>query len=110
VAVKEVKENKMPLATAAKTFGVTRNTVRSRLTTGSVSKRQLGKAATLNTAIQDQLVHHLHLLYFKGFGLTDVRELAFQSAEKNKLSHTLNLQKQMVGMIGFIHFYTETQY
>lgn len=45
-AVKEVKENKMPLATAAKTCGVPRNTLRSRLTTGSVSNRQLGKGAT----------------------------------------------------------------
>jgi hypothetical protein len=38
----------MPLATAAKTFGVPRNTLRARLVSGSISNRQIGKGATLS--------------------------------------------------------------
>jgi hypothetical protein len=99
VAVKEVKENKMPLATAAKTKSVPRNTLRSRLTTGSVSNRQLGKGATLNAAKEDQLVRHLLLLDSKGFELTvtDVRGLAFHFVEKNGLNHKFNLENEMAG-------------
>jgi hypothetical protein len=98
-AVKEVKENKMPLANYSKKCDVPRNTLRSRLTTGSVSNRQLGKGATLNAAVEDKLVRHLLILDSKGFGLTvtDVRELAFQFAEKNGLCHKFNVEKKMAG-------------
>jgi hypothetical protein len=44
---KRRKENKMPLATEAKKSDVPRNTLRSRLTIGSVNSRQLGKESLL---------------------------------------------------------------
>jgi hypothetical protein len=98
-AAREIKENKSSLATAAITFDVRRNTLRSRLTTGSVSNRQLGKGATWNAYVQEKITRHLLILDSKGFGLAvaEVRVLAFQFAEKNGISHKFNSEKRMAG-------------
>lgn len=98
-AIQEVRDNKTPLSTAAKRFSVPRNTLRSRVLNGNVSNRQTGKGATLNAAVEDELVRHLLLLDAKGFGLTvtDVRELAFKYAQRNNITHKFNCSKQMAG-------------
>jgi hypothetical protein len=77
-AVKEEREN--AVSNSSKKKKVPRNTLRMRLIRGSVSKRQLG-LGTANVVI-----------YF--WILTDVRELAFQSAENNGLTHKFNLQRK----------------
>ena len=60
-AIREVKENKMQLMTAAKLFDVPRNTLRARILTGRVSNRRgFGK---------EELINHLLLLDPKGFGM-----------------------------------------
>jgi hypothetical protein len=98
-SLKRSKRKNMPFATAAKTFGVPRNTLRARLVSGNISNRQIGKGATLSGTTEDQLVRRLLLLDSRGFGLTmtDVRELAFKFATMTGLRHRFSLEKKMAG-------------
>jgi hypothetical protein len=99
-SIKRSKRKKnMPLATAAKEFGVPRNTLKTRLVSGSKSNRQTGTRATLSGTTEVQSVRHLLLLDSRGFGLTvmDVRELTFKFATMNELGHRFSLEKKMAG-------------
>lgn len=62
-AIRELKKNKILLATVAKKFFVSRNTLRTRVLTAIVSKR----GTLLDTAIEKEIVDHLLMRDSKEF-------------------------------------------
>ncbi|XP_058826901.1 uncharacterized protein LOC131686905 [Topomyia yanbarensis] len=84
---------------AAKSFGIPRITLLDHVR-GKVTKSKLGPKETVFTADQEnELIHHMHDLESRFYGITkdDIRQLAFELAERNGIQHPLNKQKRRAG-------------
>jgi hypothetical protein len=80
-------------------FAVPRCTLRRRVTNKNIheSNKGLGRfRATFDATLDYEQVGHLKLLESRLFGLTytEVRQLAYQLAEKNGIEHGLNRKKK----------------
>lgn len=100
-AIKAVRIDKMPFATAAKTFHVPRNTLKRRVLGENKdaveSKQVLGNyRPVFNQDQENELVEHLLALEqsFYGVSVNDLRRLAFQLAERNNLPHRFDKKKR----------------
>lgn len=97
-AMKAFKEDGMPLATAAKTFGVPRNTLRRRVMS-NVEIPKFGQHTAFSKNTEDELVGHIIKLDNIGYGLTrkELRQLVYRFAIANGITHPLNNETQMAG-------------
>ena len=95
----------MPLKTCAAQFSVPRNTLR-RHWLKKLKKHpgctHLGRQSILGPSVEKDLVDYIMNLEDKGFGLTltDVRELAFDYAERNNITHTFDKELRQLGSTG----------
>ena len=93
----------MPLKTCAAQFNVPRNTLR-RHWTKKLKKQpgctHLGRQSILGPSVEKDLIDYIMNLEEKGFGLTptDVRELAFDYAERNNIPHTFDKELKAAGL------------
>ena len=93
----------MPLKTCAAQFNVPRNTLR-RHWLKKLKKHpgctHLGRQSILGPSVEKDLVDYIMNLEDKGFGLTptDVRELAFDYAERNNIPHTFDKERKAAGL------------
>jgi len=93
----------MPLKTCAAQFSVPRNTLR-RHWLKKLKKHpgctHLGRQSILGPSVEKDLVDYIMNLEDKGFGLTptDVRELAFDYAERNNITHTFDKELKAAGL------------
>ncbi|XP_062560612.1 uncharacterized protein LOC134224952 isoform X2 [Armigeres subalbatus] len=107
IQAKDAVDRGISVNRAAKTFGIPRTTLADHVT-GKVVKSKLGSRETVFTPQQEaELLQHLLDLESRFYGITknDVRELAFELAEKNKIPHPFNKKKKMAGcewMAGFL--------
>ena len=91
-----------PLLTCANNFGVPRNTLR-RHWLNKIQKlpgsRHLGRECLLGIDVEAELVEYIMKLEERGFGLTpvDVREVAFDYAEKHNIPHKFDKNLKMAG-------------
>lgn len=96
-AVEAVKKKEMGWLKAANTFNVPQATLRRHFTKIPTN---LGRfKPTFYADLEKDLVSHI--LDFEsrlfGFTTTDIRKLAYQLAEKTKINHSFNKQKEMAG-------------
>lgn len=103
-AIDAVKNGEMGWQRAANLYGVPQATLRRRAQNKNKifngTEKGLGRfQPTFDKKLERELVEHLKLLESRLFGLTmtEVRELAFQIAEKNGVEHRFNKDKQMAG-------------
>ena len=104
-AIASVNSKEMGLNKAAKMFDVPKATLHRRLeiskATMKVSggEKHMGRHSDLPSELESQLVTHVINLEERMFGVTlsDLRRLAYQLAEANKLSHRFNKTKEMAG-------------
>lgn len=104
-----------PLNTCATQFGVPRNTLRRhwlKTIRKSPGSSHLGRESILGPRVEKDLVEYILLLEDRGFGLTpcDVRELAFEYAERNNIPHTFDRKLKTGGLdwwSGFRHRHRE---
>jgi len=87
----------------AKDFGVPRRTLQRhfKMLVLEPGRQFLGRyRATLSSEFEKELVHHAVDLQQRYFGLTplEMRRLAFQLADKQKIDHQFNISKQMAGL------------
>lgn len=106
-AISAVKEDKVPIATAAIRFDVPRTTLRRHLSE-SVSKpgfKCLGRNTVLGNH-EIALVEHLHNLEKMGFGMTprEVREVAFDFCKENGIQNMFDSEKKLAGEDWFSGF------
>ena len=101
-AIKAVRDDNMPFATATKTFNIPRNTLKRRVLGNNIdaieNKQLLGKyRPVFNEAQEKELVNHLLALEqrFYGVSVNDLRRLAFQLAEKNNLPQRFDKEKEL---------------
>ena len=91
-----------PLVTCARQYNIPRNTLR-RHWLKKIKKlpgsKHLGRESTLGPDAENELVEYILKLEEKGFGLTphDVREIAFDFAERNNLHHNFDKDQKMAG-------------
>jgi hypothetical protein len=97
-AVKALKVDGMPLATATKTFAVPRNSLRRRVLS-KVELPKFGQHTTFSKAEEKELVTYLVKLDNIGYGLTykELRSLVYYYAFTNGRKHTFNNNLQMAG-------------
>lgn len=107
-AIREVLDGTMGFQKAAKSYGVPKSTLERKVKKVKVNNyspqaaaaKKLGRYETVFTLDQEkELVKHVLLLEERLFGitLTDLRILAFELAEKNKINHSFNQEKKMAG-------------
>ena len=115
-AIKEVLEGNMGYKRASQAFNVPQSTLEDKVKKarqGSLSpelaaQKRLGRYKTVFTEAQEtELVDHIMFLEDRLFGITlcDVRKLAFELAERNKMPHTFNRETRMAGedwLYGFL--------
>lgn len=100
----------MSIRTASITFGIPRTTLNQQTNARNITPTmRLGsKVPVFNAAQEAELVQHLLQLEnrFYGINMRDVKELAFELAERNNLPHPFNKDKRMAGqdwLNGFLH-------
>ncbi|KAK9730991.1 Tc5 transposase DNA-binding domain [Popillia japonica] len=106
-AINEVMEGGMGYLKASRAFGIPQSTledrvkkVRSGKSVEDASQKGLGRCQPVfSAALEDELVSHVLTLENRLFGLTltDLRALAFELAENNKLPRTFNMEKRKAG-------------
>lgn len=104
MAILAVREKKMGYLKAAKTFGVPKTTLirlsqESKTPLKEVTNLKLGRKATLPPVLENELAEYALKMEASAFGLTrsDLKTLAYQLAEKNKLDHNFSKDKQSAG-------------
>lgn len=107
-AVQAVLDGSMGFLKAAQSFGVPKSTLERKvkkarfnnLTPEMAAVKKLGRFENVFSADQEkELVQHILTLEERLFGitLTDLRMLAFELAESNKIKHSFNAVKKMAG-------------
>lgn len=115
-AIKDVIDGKMGYKKASITYSVPKSTLKDRikkvkaggLSSEEATHKQLGHWTVFTEAQEAELANHIMNLEerLSGLTLTDIRELAFQLAEKNKIPHTFNMEKKRAGkdwLYGFLN-------
>lgn len=90
----------MSIRKASITFRIPRTTLRSHTKQSNKPPTRLGsKIPVFNAAQEEELVQHLLKLEsrFYGLNMRDIKELAFELAERNNLPHPFNKDKRMAG-------------
>lgn len=114
-AVTEVVAGRMTFMVASTFFNVPKSTLQDRVnkarqgqTPEEVSKKGMGRYLTVFSPQQEkELVEHILLLENRLFGLSlsDLRYLAYELANRNKINHTFNNENKMAGkdwLYGFL--------
>ena len=115
-AISEVLKGNMGYKRASSSFNVPQSTLEDRIKKArqnglspiEAAQKSLGRFKTVFSDDQEsELVEHVLLLEQRLFGLTltDLRQLAFELAEKNHISHTFNKEKKRAGkdwLYGFL--------
>lgn len=107
-AIREVLSGSMGYKKASASFNVPQSTLEDRvrkarqnaLSPESAAGKGLGRYKPIFSVAQEkELLAYILTLEERLFGitLTDLRELAFELAEKNNISHTFNKEKKMAG-------------
>lgn len=107
-AIREVLDATMGYMRAAKAYNVPQSTLEDKvrkarkesLSPNTAAIKKLGRFTTVFTSDQEkELVNHVLFLEERLFGLTltDVRILAFDLAEANKITHPFNKEKKKTG-------------
>lgn len=103
-AIEAVNAGEMGWQRAAVAHGVPQATLRRRAQGKNKfiqgSNKGMGRFhTTFHTDVERELVDHLKLLESRLFGLTanEIRQLAYQLAEKNGISHRFNPENKMAG-------------
>ena len=103
-AIKSIEKKEMGWYLASKTFNVPQATLRRRVlgrnkdVTGA--EKGLGRyRTTFPLALENDLIQHIKNLESSLFGLSvdDVRRLAYQLAEINRIDHRFNKEEKMAG-------------
>lgn len=103
-AMDKVKAKEMSIGEASQYYDIPKSTLgrrvlgRNKVVKGS--EKQLGRFnTTFDKLFEDELVRYVKDMESRFFGMTymDLRKLAFQLAEKNKLVHQFNKAKGMAG-------------
>lgn len=105
-AFKAIKEDGMTIYTASKTFNIPERTLRRRILTNNDKKEGLGPKGNLGSDIEKKIALHIKRLQAAAFcpTVTEVRILAFKMAERYKLKHKFNTEKEMAGYDWFYKF------
>ena len=108
-AVSAIREKKMKLMEAARHFEVPKSTLfrlslQTDVTAKEAASKKLGRKPILPSDLEKELVRFLLIMEKKFYGLTrnDVRRMAFQLAERNKIPHPFS--NTMAGRAWFDHF------
>lgn len=99
-AVQAIRDNRMGLNDAARTFGVPRSTIQRRMKTNNLTKcNRLGPPSCLGEEIELKLVVHIKKLQKYGFAPTrdSVRQMAFQLADRFGIRHKFNKENKKAG-------------
>lgn len=103
-AISAVRDGSMGCKKASKVFGVPRTTLKRRVNNLNVDavedKKVLGsKRPVFNNEQEQELVNYALKMESMFYGLTvkDVRQLAFQLAERNQLTHPFNKNTGLAG-------------
>ena len=113
MAIRQVKSKTMTYGKAAKSYNINKTTLQRRvkglnkLVTGS-DKLLGNKRSVLSKEIEDELFGYCVTMEEKLFGLTtdDIRELAFELAERNKIDHPFNKETGKAGWAWLAGFRT----
>lgn len=104
LAVEAVQSGRMGWLKASKSFNVPHTTLRRRVQGKNKRvkgiQKGLGRYDTTFTAEQEQeIVDYLKMIETRMYGLTttELRKLAFNFAEKNRIDHRFNKETQMAG-------------
>lgn len=120
-AIQEVLSNNMGYKRAAQAYNVPQSTLEDRvkkarlnnLSPSEAATKGLGRYKTVFSEQQEkELVKYILELEERLFGITlkELRELAYELAEQNKIPHTFNRQKKLAGkdwMYGFLERHQE---
>ncbi|KAJ4430341.1 hypothetical protein ANN_22557 [Periplaneta americana] len=97
-AIKAVNDGRS-VKSASKMFNIPRTTLRDRLKASNTEKPALGRKPLFSEEQEKELRDHLLLLskLFYGFSITELRRLAFDLAEANKIPHSFNRVTKLAG-------------
>lgn len=104
-AIKAIKENKMGLKKAVKTFSVPRSTLqrlsRQDKPIEDIINLKLGRPTVLPKHLEEELVKYLLIMEAKFHGLTrnDVRRMAYQLCARNNIPHPESVLEHVVGVL-----------
>ncbi|KAI4469504.1 helix-turn-helix psq domain [Holotrichia oblita] len=106
-ALEAIKNKEMGWLKASKTFGVPATTLRRRAKSDTGCKKKLGRyAVTFPEELEEALCRRVLELESRLFGVTakELCMMAFQLAEKLKISHRFNREKGAAGLDWLIGF------
>lgn len=110
LAISAFKNGDMGLNQCAKIYGVPKATLKRHLdgknTYANEEHKFFGKGTTFSPEMETELASHILKFEECMFGLTikDVRELAFEFADKNDIAHSFDKEKRMAGKKWFYSF------
>lgn len=102
-ALSSYRNGVMGLNEAARTFSVPKATLKRRIDgTNNVAKegnKNFGRCVDLPKEVEEDLVKHILFLEERFFGMSrdDLKNLAFQIAEANRIPHRFNQKKKQAG-------------
>ena len=100
MATSAIQQQGMSIRKAAETFGVPKSTLERHLNKKIACPGSLGgRQPVLDAVFETQLVEHILQMQKRFFGLSpkELKKLAFDLAEQNKLNHPFSLQLRMAG-------------
>lgn len=104
-AIEKFNNGDLKFNEACRVYSIPKPTFRRHLR-GLNSHQRIGHPKDLTAEMEAELVRHVLELESRFFGLTitDLRRLAFQLAEKYKLPHRFNKEKQLAGWKWYYQF------
>lgn len=105
-ALEFVQNKEMSIKKASEVFKVPRTSIHSRLKRQGLNPvRNLGRFKPVFTEKMELCEHIIHLeKLFYGLSTTDLRRIAFQSAEANQINHPFNKDPKLAGKDWLISF------
>lgn len=99
--------NGSSIRSAAKANNIPEKTLRNRIKTNNLIKGRLGQPPRLGIEAENKLEDHIRKLQKSGFAPTrkQLRRIAFNLAEKMKIKHNFNSEKEEAG-VDWLKLYT----
>eukprot|EP00102_Acyrthosiphon_pisum_P025390 XP_016662600.1 PREDICTED: uncharacterized protein LOC107884617 [Acyrthosiphon pisum] len=105
-AVTSIRTNMMSIRKAAKTYNIPFSTLQDRLKTNNFKPAALGRPSIFTSQQESEMAKHIINLANLFYGLTplQLRTVAFEFAENNKIKHNFNQQLNLAGVDWFYNF------
>lgn len=105
-AVNDVKTKKLSLSKAAETYNVPKSTLCDYLKKKVIKLPNFGRNRIFSDDQETQLVNYIteYIKQYHGITLKIIRQIAYEYAEKNKLSHNFDRVKQLAGIDWYYYF------